>query len=112
MAATPTLHDFRDEFPEFDARVSDEVVQALLSDAVVLHSATEYGVYLAAAHILSLDKDSTLGGEITSVRVGEVAQTSTSLSKDERSAFLSTTHYGRRLLARERSSETAVVFAV
>ena len=109
--ATPTLHDFRDAFPEFDSRVSDEVVQAVLEDGIALHSATEFGTYLAAAHILSLDTKSQIGGEVTSVRVGDITKSAARMSTNERDAFLSTTTYGRRLIARERSRQTTQVFA-
>lgn len=104
-----TAADFKAQFSELVSQ-SDDAVTAAIAEGQVLHSATELGTFLAAAHLLTFNADG-LPGEVTSLRVGEMASTSSATARNARQSFLSSTSYGRRLLAREVSSRTAVAYA-
>ena len=107
MALTAT--DFKSAFAEVSA--TDDAITAALAEGALLHSATEFGTFLATAHLLTVDADG-LPGEVSGVRVGEMSTQASVTARNARDAFLSATIYGRRLRARELSQGKVAAFAV
>ena len=107
MALTPA--DFRSAISGITA--TDDVIADALAEAQALHSATEFGTFLATAHLLTIDADS-LPGEVTGLGIGAMSSASSPTARNARQAFFTATIYGRRLLARELSQGKAGVFAV
>ena len=103
-----TVAAFRERFPAplFSAESEDSIAMAI-SDAQMLHTASELGTLLCAAHLLAVQSEDASApdggsGVVQKEKIGPRDITYLSdAGTDERRAFYATTSFGRRLMAIE-----------
>ena len=105
-----TAADFKAAYPSF-ASTSDDDVTSALAEARDLFSATERGVFLLAAHLLTIIADG-FDSEATVERAGEQWVTLVAQASAGGEAFYTSTTYGRRFLAHKKARPVAPVYAV
>jgi len=110
MIAAELLPIFRDQFPEFDGE-TDEKILRILNNAILIHALCEMATVHLAAHLLTINNDSGVGGSGGSVDGGGaarevVSETAKSISTSFNSmtaagsgdSFYASTPYGRTYL--------------
>lgn len=113
MTAEELLPLFRAQFPEFDAKVDDAVVNTL-NTALVIHAICELATIYLAAHICTIDADSGVGDTGGSVDAGglrektsdsakSISASFVSLATKDGDAFYTNTPYGRMYLVQRNS---------
>lgn len=106
MTAAELLPDFREQFPEFDAKTDDEVT-LLLNNALLIHAICPMATIYLAAHFCVLNASTGVGDtgggvdgggvrESTSETAKSVSASFAKLSQDGTGdAFYTNTPYGR-----------------
>ena len=106
MTAEQLLPIFREQFPEFSAK-SDEEVNLLLINALLIHAICGMATVYLAAHLCVLNADSGVGGsggkvdgggsrETTSESAKNISSSFAKLAKDgSNDAFYTSSPYGR-----------------
>ena len=106
MTAAELLSEFREQFPEFNAK-SDEVILRYLNNALLIHAICGMATIFLAAHLCTIDADSGVGGyggsvdggggrETVSETAKSVSASFAKISKDGTDdAFYTSTPYGR-----------------
>ena len=111
---TPTVNDFRDEFPEF-ARVSDDKISRCIKRACRIHDDLPAATLYAAAHLYSTDLEKGIdendpspaspdggAGVVTSESIGSRSVSyRDGAGHDDRRVFFQRTPYGREFLKLE-----------
>ena len=92
-----TLQEFRENFPELNATVTDEKFsQAARVARSIVHGTKEQQLW-AIAH-LSVAQDCDLTGDTSSIQIGGLSRSFKVMSRTEADVFWSTTSYGRMYL--------------
>jgi hypothetical protein len=107
MTAAELLPIFREQFPEFDTK-SDDVILLLLENALFVHCICPMATVYLAAHVVTVDTDSGVGGsggavdgggsarEVSSETAKSISTSFESMSKsDSGDSFYTATPYGR-----------------
>lgn len=105
------IAEFRRRFSEF-ALLSDELVEDALEEAATHHTATQLGTLLVAAHLLDLHRQTerpAVAGEITKISLAGQSVESLAQAEQGRESFYTTTDYGRRYLALQKSRAVGAV---
>ena len=101
-----TVADFRLIFPEF-SQTSDRAVQVKIDEALEIHNVSERASLFCTAHLLALEAARIAGtpilhGERAEERAGPLRATYRTMTEDgQRSAFFTSTPYGREFLILE-----------
>ena len=102
-----TVADFRAAYPSF---TDDDAITAALAEAQDIFSATERGVFLLTAHLLTIA--SGFDAEATVERAGQQWVTLVAQAETGGEAFFTSTIYGRRFLAHRKARIVPAVFSV
>ena len=95
-----TVADFKAAFP--DVSTDDVAITAALAEAQDIFSATERGVFMLTAHLLTIIKDG-FDQEATVERAGEQWVTLVSQAESGDESFYTSTTYGRRFLKHRKA---------
>lgn len=108
MTAEELLSLFREYFPEFDSEPDGKVLR-YLNLALSIHAICQDATIYLAAHFITLDNASGVGGsggsvdgglgEKTSERAKNVAATYKAQAMNDGDSFYTTTPYGRMYIA-------------
>lgn len=107
MTAAELLPVFRDQFPEYNAKADDEILK-YLNNALIIHALCELATVYLAAHLITIDADSGIGGsgggvdsggaarEVLSESAKNISTSFKSMAKDGTDdSFYTSTPYGR-----------------
>ena len=110
-----TLADFRDQFPEFNSS-ADDVVNRILAEALLIHSARPLATLFCAAHLLKYNEQvaagSTPATETSMRKAGPLSSSSITQATDGWQAFFTSTPYGRRFLILEQRTARSGIGAM
>lgn len=88
MTAEQLLPVFRDQFPEFSAKI-DETVLLYLNNAMLIHAICGMATVYLAAHLLTIDLESGVGGSGGSIDGGGSRETASETAKSVSASFKS-----------------------
>lgn len=108
VVAKPTASEFRSffegSFP--DSNFSDAVVEKAIDLAFAFNAHTQTGVRYAAAHILTVEMQSSVqdggSGEVTLSMLGAKQVQMMPQAESGRESYFTSTHYGRTFLTLEK----------
>ena len=100
--------DFQADFPGVSTDV--DAINAALAEAQPIFSTTELGVFLLAAHLLTIA--SGFEQEATVERAGQQWVTLVAQAESGEEAFFTSTIYGRRFLAHRKARTGGAIYSV
>ena len=86
MTTAELLPIFREQFPEYNSKSDDEIL-LYLNNALIIHALCEMATVYLAAHLITIDSESGVGGSGGSVDGGGVRETSSETAKSVSASF-------------------------